>query len=219
MAHFISLGTRCQIAGQLRRLQLRDGLYPLDWMICDTFWSLEELIRRDFAGFFAPDNVRCQLWGGHVYVEDTHYWINTPHYFQSAGCPDATPDDLPRLAPIFAAKLARAAVRFRAALSSGQRTYLFRRGIQPWEATTLVALLAEKYPDADFKLVCLPPLDAPLDPWEHLTDNRLWIAPLSDPEAAGQDHSRFDHEWDHLLDLLRAEAALAPPSSTQPSAL
>jgi len=55
---FISLGSTCQTAYQLRRLGLRNFSGPLDWFISRSVPDVTRLIRHRFNGFMELDRLR-----------------------------------------------------------------------------------------------------------------------------------------------------------------
>jgi len=49
-SHVVSIGSFCSVARELDRYGLRDGSYPLDWVICSAS-SAVRLLESRFAGF------------------------------------------------------------------------------------------------------------------------------------------------------------------------
>ncbi|MBB6673754.1 DUF1796 family putative cysteine peptidase [Cohnella nanjingensis] len=79
---FISLGSTCQTAYQLRRLQLRKFAGPLDWFISRSVPDVARLIRNRFGGFM--DLERLELAGREpdkYVVRDNEYAIVSYHDF------------------------------------------------------------------------------------------------------------------------------------------
>jgi hypothetical protein len=79
---FISLGSTCQTAHQLRRLGLRRFAGPLDWFISPSIPDLTKLLRFRFKGFMEGPNL--QLIGtaqNYFVVKDTAYQVESYHDF------------------------------------------------------------------------------------------------------------------------------------------
>src|SRR3989338_2561561 len=72
---FVSLGSSCEAASQLRHLNLRTAAFPLDWVLSIENDGLIALIEEDFAEFLSPhclavlNQVPC----------NTHYRLYCPH--------------------------------------------------------------------------------------------------------------------------------------------
>lgn len=56
----ISLGSNCQPAYQLERMQLRNSSGPLDWMISHSLPQVSLLIRKNFSDFMDFDNLTLE---------------------------------------------------------------------------------------------------------------------------------------------------------------
>jgi hypothetical protein len=41
----VSLGSRCQIANQLKHFSLRNESFPFDWMSTDNPWSVQAILK------------------------------------------------------------------------------------------------------------------------------------------------------------------------------
>ncbi|MFD2612387.1 DUF1796 family putative cysteine peptidase [Paenibacillus gansuensis] len=86
----ISLGSSCQTAYQLRRLQLRTFAGPVDWNITQSAAGLIRLLEQRFQHFMDPGQVqmigRAQL---HYVIRDTAYQVDSYHDF-----PFTVPDHL-----------------------------------------------------------------------------------------------------------------------------
>jgi hypothetical protein len=79
---FISLGSTCQTAYQLRRLGLRKFAGPLDWFVSESVPDVDRLLRNRFRDFFELN--RLQLLGAVqdcYVVKDTGYNIVSYHDF------------------------------------------------------------------------------------------------------------------------------------------
>jgi long-chain acyl-CoA synthetase len=81
----VSLGTTCQTAYQLRRLNLRQCAGPLDWFII-PFDSLLILLQNKFEHFMARKNLAVigEYQGENSVVEDTMYNVKSYHDFSLA---------------------------------------------------------------------------------------------------------------------------------------
>jgi Putative papain-like cysteine peptidase (DUF1796) len=75
---YVSLGSTCQTAYQLRRLQLRKFAGPLDWFISRDAANVSRLIRNRFEGFMEFD--RLQVLGTdadqHVVGDNRHQVVS-----------------------------------------------------------------------------------------------------------------------------------------------
>lgn len=79
---FVSLGSTCQTAYQLRRLGLRRFAGPLDWFISRSASDVSRLIRNRFGGLLDPH--RLQVVGvdqSHYIVRDDGYNLESYHDF------------------------------------------------------------------------------------------------------------------------------------------
>jgi hypothetical protein len=79
---YISLGSTCQTAYQLRRLNLRRFAGPLDWFISRSVADVSRLIRNRYEGFMELN--RLELLGtepAHYIVRDNGYDIVSYHDF------------------------------------------------------------------------------------------------------------------------------------------
>jgi hypothetical protein len=55
---FMSLGSNCQVAYQLKRLGLRQSAGPLDWFVCESVPGLVQLLRHRFKGLMDFQNLQ-----------------------------------------------------------------------------------------------------------------------------------------------------------------
>lgn len=79
---YISLGSTCQTAYQLRRLGLRKFAGPLDWFISNSVPDVARLIRNRFNGFMELDRLRLLGTDLDCYVvRDDKYDIVSYHDF------------------------------------------------------------------------------------------------------------------------------------------
>ncbi|MCD9026425.1 DUF1796 family putative cysteine peptidase [Cohnella silvisoli] len=79
---YISLGSTCQTAYQLQRLNLRKFAGPLDWFISRSVTDVARLIRNRFNGFMELNHL--QVLGtepAHFIVRDNSYDIVSYHDF------------------------------------------------------------------------------------------------------------------------------------------
>lgn len=79
---YISLGSTCQTAHQLKRLHLRKFAGPLDWFISSSVTDVAHLIQNRFNGFMELNSL--QLLGtepAHYIVRDNNYDIVSFHDF------------------------------------------------------------------------------------------------------------------------------------------
>jgi len=83
---YVSLGSTCQTAYQLRRLGLRRFAGPLDWFISRDAGDVARLLRNRFYGFMEPN--RIELAGidpPHYVVRDAGYDVYSYHDFPLHG--------------------------------------------------------------------------------------------------------------------------------------
>jgi hypothetical protein len=79
---YISLGSTCQTAYQLRRLQLRTFAGPLDWFISRTGTDVSRLIQNRFQGFMEFNRLQVVGTDADQYVvRDNGYNIVSYHDF------------------------------------------------------------------------------------------------------------------------------------------
>jgi hypothetical protein len=154
----ISLGYNCFPAFHLRDHGLRIRSFPFDWNIT-PFKALYAILEHDFEGFVdlrdlainAPENTiynkRYEFKLNHDF--DIVDWIETPN-----GLVPAAPESLAKYNEVIAYYMRRI-TRFYDAFSLGVPIYLFRRIISADQARQLHTLLSNKFPDAQFTLVCI----------------------------------------------------------------
>ncbi|GGG03733.1 DUF1796 family putative cysteine peptidase [Paenibacillus abyssi] len=81
---YISLGSTCQTAYQLKRLGLRQFAGPLDWFMSPSTPDLSRLIRSRFNGFMAFDQLQLQGSTADCYiVKDNAYAVVSYHDFSN----------------------------------------------------------------------------------------------------------------------------------------
>ncbi|SFK82434.1 Putative papain-like cysteine peptidase [Paenibacillus sp. 1_12] len=79
---YLSLGSTCQTAYQLKRLGLRQFAGPLDWFISDSVPDLVQLIRKRFYGFMEFDHLQLiDRTYDHFVVRDSDYEVVSFHDF------------------------------------------------------------------------------------------------------------------------------------------
>ncbi|WP_166240971.1 DUF1796 family putative cysteine peptidase [Paenibacillus turpanensis] len=79
---FISLGTTCQTAHQLKRLKLRNSSGPLDWFMSPFAEDVAKLLDSRFKGFMEWNNLQLMGTAQNYYiVRDTAYQIESYHDF------------------------------------------------------------------------------------------------------------------------------------------
>lgn len=105
--HVISLGFFCGAAQEIERYGLRDGSYPLDWVICGIDQTLG-LLEADFDGFLRIENLARDVEFPYV-VRDGSWGIDLYHDF-------AVDVSIGEQHEAVAAKYLRRIERFRAAV-------------------------------------------------------------------------------------------------------
>lgn len=69
---YVSLGSHCQVASQLNYYGLRNGAFPLDWVLSGSIDAVIDLINNDFRNFFEEDLLFIH--------PNTFWWIENPIY-------------------------------------------------------------------------------------------------------------------------------------------
>lgn len=165
----VSLGENCFFANHLKEHGIRIRSFPFDWDIT-PFNALYEIIKNDFKGLLDLKNLAIIH---HEYtVFNPVYGIKLNHDFDIKDWYDG-PDGLTPQAPEILEKYKktcayyqRRIARFYGIFTLGVPIYLFRRVINAQEARSLCELFKTKFPQANFKLVCIQDKD--------LDDISLW---------------------------------------------
>lgn len=189
---FVSLGSTCQTAYQLRRLGLRRFAGPLDWFISRDATDVARLIRNRFQGFMDPN--RLELNGisppNHV-VRDAGYGIVSYHDFPLH-------DHVLNAYPAFKQKLDRRIHAMHAASVSGPVCYV-RIEASKHEAQLLDSALRTSLPGT-FRLLVVNFMD------DYQVRHEDWglpnIASVSVPR--GMDWRGSDASWDQIMRGFRA---------------
>ncbi|CAM3884076.1 DUF1796 domain-containing protein [Cohnella lubricantis] len=184
---FISLGSTCQTAYQLRRLGLRAFAGPLDWFMSREAVSVARLIRSRFHGFMDPH--RLELIGvdpPHHIVRDTGYNIDSYHDFPMH-------DHVMNAYPAFKQRIYRRICAMQAAAAAGPVCYV-RIEASRSEAVQLHSALRAAQPGA-FRLLVVNFMD------DYQVRHEDWgltnIASVSIPR--GPDWRGSDSAWDQIM--------------------
>lgn len=184
---FISLGSTCQTAHQLRRLGLRRFAGPLDWFISRGASDVARLIRNRFHGFMDPR--RLELMGAHPphhIVRDSGYDILSYHDFPLH-------DHVLNAYPAFKQKIDRRIYAMYAAASTGPVCYVRIEASKP-EAAQLYSSLRAAAP-GPFRLLVVNFMGD--DQVRHEDWGYPNIASVSIPRGA--DWRGSDAAWDQIM--------------------
>jgi hypothetical protein len=150
--HYISLGRDCQVANELKESNLRDGAYPLDWMVSPNFFGILQAFKEDFKYFLDPAFLVYQV----VHVENTYYQFFYNHFFPVeqpvTGIPKILPNYLDYL-PSAQATQGKHIQRLLDLLSSKDKIVFIRTHSTPHEAQAFMNMIKEKNPRLDVLLV------------------------------------------------------------------
>lgn len=163
----ISLGENCFFANHLKEHNLRIRSFPFDWDIT-PFHALYEIIKNDFQGLL--DLINLAIIHHEYTVFNKVYGIKLNHDFDIKDWYDG-PEGLTPLYPEILEKYKktcayyqRRIARFYGVFTLGIPIYLFRRVINAQEARMLHELFRTKFPQANFKLICIQDKD-----WDDIT--------------------------------------------------
>lgn len=83
---FVSLGSSCEVAHQLRHLRLRAAAFPLDWVLSIENSQLIRMLEEDFINFTKEECLRID----NGVLINTYYHLVLPHEgnWQGAFCPE-----------------------------------------------------------------------------------------------------------------------------------
>jgi hypothetical protein len=184
---YISLGSTCQTAHQLNRLNLRRFAGPLDWFISRTVTDVARLIQNRFNGFMELNHL--ELLGtepAHYIVRDYNYDIISYHDFPRIyRWTDAYPD--------FKQKINRRVNAFLTAAKSGPLC-LIRTDTSKMEAQHLYVALNAIMP-GKFRLLIVNNRD------DYQVRHEDWglhnICSVSVPRGA--DWRGYNPAWDQVM--------------------
>lgn len=184
---FVSLGSTCQTAYQLRRLGLRRFAGPLDWFISREAPDVARLIRNRFYGFMDPNRLELvSVDPPHHVVRDSGYGILSYHDFPLH-------EHVWNAYPLFKQKLDRRINALQAAASSGPVCYV-RIEASKHEALGLQSALRAALP-GPFRLLVVNFMD------DYQIRHEDWA--LSDTASVsiprGMDWRGSDAAWDQIL--------------------
>jgi hypothetical protein len=214
----ISLGGRCQIAHQLRRIRpYADRAFPFDWLITPDA-SLLRLLEHDFADFLRLDglaeNATSRAEFSYRHVVETRYGIVLTHDFKQGTAIAAA-------WPAVRQKYVFLIDRWRSLLASDRRILFIRQSYGRTDAVTndlddladaamggrIAKAIACTYPRLRFRILCLthrPPTAAePLPPG-------IDVAHV--PQRTPWSWTGCDAAWNSLL----ARHVVLPVSSPAP---
>jgi hypothetical protein len=202
--YILSLGGRCQVAHQLRRVfPVATQAFPFDWLITSDA-SLIRLLEADFADFLAPgdlvENATNRPEFSHRHVRETRYGTLLTHDIrQDVALATAWPE--------LQAKYAFLIARWRSVLASGARVLFLRQSYGPTDAVKddatdladaalgarIAAAITAHYPRLEFELLCLPHRAPP----ETAVVSSVTLTPM--PQRAPWVWTGDDAAWDALL--------------------
>lgn len=145
----ISLGTRCDVAFQLRMHSGDNTSHFFDWLALDSN-AVIQIIEKDF-NVFAPDDLKfLPIGNGHNHVQDAVTGARFHHHFPMAG--GSVISDFLTAYPQFIGKFEHLANRFRMYALEHPVTFV-RRKITLIEAQKLEEVFFKKFPGADARFV------------------------------------------------------------------
>jgi len=161
---FVSLGSNCEVAMQLRNHNVRTVAFPFDWLLTPSLPLLSLLLEEDFSSFLHPDDLIYLPSRG---IVNTRYQI----YFRHE-------KDLSFLVDI-QTKYERRIQRFRALKHYEGKVYFLRAAngpgrvnpstiITPLEACNLYETLQKQFPKLHFQLIIINYLDNASAPFPSL---------------------------------------------------
>lgn len=159
-AEVISLGPDCQAAYYLRKYNLRNKAFPLDWNTSYNFKSVCSLINNNFD-FFLDKKYLIRKGNG---ILNTLYNTRFVHDFPTMNHATIANENenwgtvvsnylihLDKVQKKYYPRI----TRLYNALQSNELILFFRPFILPSEATFFVSLIQEKYPQCNFELVVI----------------------------------------------------------------
>lgn len=126
LSTFFSIGYTCQVAWQLKRLDLRYCSGPFDWIIT-PLPSVIKAIRERFVGFANPLTMQeqnKQLWPGFLTLRDPEYDILSVHDISIKNDPKAQEEERNK----FSTTIIRRAERFLNLIEESDFLILIRNG-------------------------------------------------------------------------------------------
>ncbi len=176
---FVSLGSHCEVAQQLRKNNLREAAYPFDWILTLDHPGFLKSIKEDFALFLAPPVLLPLKSPALPYpagnVINTYYHIDFRHDWH-----DWPERRFKQLLPSVQAKYKRRIERFNALQQAKGKIYFIRAAfdlasdplkiiytvtdhchlIKAHQARQLREVLQQKFPSLNFHLIVINYTDA-----------------------------------------------------------
>ncbi len=182
----ISLGENCFPALHLREHGIRIRSFPFDWDIT-PFPALYTVLKHDFDGFIDLTNLAVNKKENTVF--NKKYKLKLNHDFDIKDWYDGPKGLTPRNEQSMAkyqkvlAYYYRRIARFYGVFDLKVPIYLFRRVITSEQAKQLNNLLQSKFPNSNFKLICIQDEQwNPTSAWKKMPSNIVYYR-LSKPIA------------------------------------
>ena len=161
--NIIPLGSGCALALYLNEYGLRHASYPLDWVDLPCVSALYEILECDFKDFMdfsylrivkSKKDRRSRLFHTKYDIQIPHIlkirdWLNT-----SDGLRPKKSENISLLNDIVT-MFDRRIARFYEIVKHSNLLYFVRLGINEDEAVNLYKMLKRKFPESNFRLVCL----------------------------------------------------------------
>lgn len=201
---YVSLGSNCEPAFQLRRLWGRDISSYFNWMVT-PLPALVDILEADFEGLFARENLVPVH--DHTMVRDTRFGVafHSPFHARLGAVFEGPEFD--RMHAIHLAKLAYLAAKFRAQAKGETRVlYIHKTDIddpRP-QAARLREVLRARYPAHRFDILLLQTADRAAPPWDEPQVINRYLRRFAPVDDARDGHIE---SWDAIF----AEFPAAPP--------
>jgi len=159
---FVSLGKDCEVAMQLRALELRKLAYPFDWVVALEFEGIYGILANRFKDFLNPHYLKhAGIWPG---ATNFYYNVSFVHDFPSVAHTEwvavdeatymgvAVDNFLDYLDGV-TQKYTKRIDRLLALLDGSIPVVFIRTHITPIEAQNFVTMMEKVYPLADYQLL------------------------------------------------------------------
>ncbi len=194
--NYVSLGSNCEPAFQLRRLLGRDAAFFFNWLVTPLD-TLVAVIASDFAGVYAKENLQPTADAGMVL--DVGSGLKFHSAFRKELGRNLSGPRFDELYAESAAKYAMLAERFRTlARSTSRVAYLVKTADAEARAKTVMLrdVLSDRYPDHDFTLVVLQTSDREEADWGEARIRNRYLARFADFSRA---HDGHVPSWDRIF--------------------
>ena len=205
--NYVSLGSNCEAAFQLRRLLGRDVAFFFNWLVTPLD-ALVGVVSADFAGVYAKENLQATADAGMIF--DAGSGLKFHSAFRKELGRELSGPRFDALYAESAAKYAMLAERFRALARSTNRVAYLVKTADAEARTKAVALrdvLRARYPLHDFTLVVLQTSDREEADWGEARLRNRYLTRFADPNRA---HDGDVPSWDRVF----AEFPLRPDAPT-----